>query len=519
MVHTIHGLYSINEQSVSHDNLISGDYEVPTVGHVSSVNAFDQYFFTSLGTNIYYWESSESNAKILEGTYSPSKWNANHSYEVGDVVKPTNQNYSGYIYKCTRAGTSDSSEPTWQQDLSTPITDNTVRWVGVGSLELEGSSASTLRAQSIELYRGFLFVANTEEDGTLYPYRVRWSQWQNPRLWHNNDDGSGLSGYVDVDDTEGRIVAIKKLGDALYVYKERSIIAFTYTGGEDTVFSKEVVTTRAGLIAPDAIVELPHMHIFVGQDNVYAFDGNTCTPIGDPVKDWVYQNIRPDSVDKIFGYYNEESGDVTFSFYSTVNEEDNCDKAMIYNTSQRTWSTREMFMTAIGQYSIKQNRIIDSVNTPYDEMNTYMIDSALYLKEKIVTAIGDENGNIYFLDGYTDSRNDYEGYVITKTHHMDAPDRIKRLMRIQFHIETSGDYNLYCQVGTGWNAETSQIKWTDKLYMNLKEPNPWYNHHVAPFVDVDLSARYFQIRFGTEHNGEPFKILGYTLYYQLRSDE
>lgn len=146
MVHTIHGLYSINEQSVSHDNLISGDYEVPTVGHVSSVNAFDQYFFTSLGTNIYYWESSESNAKILEGTYSPSKWNANHSYEVGDVVKPTNQNYSGYIYKCTRAGTSDSSEPTWQQDLSTPITDNTVRWVGVGSLELEGSSASTLRA-------------------------------------------------------------------------------------------------------------------------------------------------------------------------------------------------------------------------------------------------------------------------------------------------------------------------------------------------------------------------------------
>lgn len=102
---------------------------------------------------------------------------------------------------------------------------------------------------------------------------------------------------------------------------------------------------------------------------------------------------------------------------------------------------------------------------------------------------------------------------------MDAPDRIKRLMRIQFHIETSGDYNLYCQVGTGWNAETSQIKWTDKLYMNLKEPNPWYNHHVAPFVDVDLSARYFQIRFGTEHNGEPFKILGYTLYYQLRSDE
>jgi len=157
-----------------------------------------------------------------------------------------------------------------------------------------------------------------------------------------------MAGYVDVDDTDGRIIAIKRLGDVLYVYKERSIIAFTYTGGEDTVFSKEVVTTKAGLISPEAIVELPHMHIFVGQDNIYVFDGNTCTAIGDPVKDWVYQNIKPDSTNRIFGYYNEETGDATFSFYSTVNENDNCDKAMIYNVSMRTWSTREMYMTAIG---------------------------------------------------------------------------------------------------------------------------------------------------------------------------
>jgi len=63
-------------------------------------------------------------------------------------------------------------------------------------------------------------------------------------------------------------------------------------------------------------------------------------------------------------------------------------------------------------------------------MNTSIIDSSLYLKDKIVTIIGDENGNVYFLDGYNDSRRDYEGYVITKTHHMDAPDRIKRLLRI-----------------------------------------------------------------------------------------
>lgn len=74
-----------------------------------------------------------------------------------------------------------------------------------------------------------------------------------------------------------------------------------------------------------------------------------------------------------------------------------------------------------------------------------------------------------------------------------------------------------------WNPEGDDIPgnvtWTDKMYMNLQRPVPWYTHHVAPYVDLDISARYFRIKFGTEGNNEYFKILGYTLYYQVRGDE
>lgn len=518
MVHTGHGLYSVSDEASSFVNLIQdADYEIPELGTVQSTTAFDNYYFVSLGTDIYYWDGNSAKARKLEGTYSPPQWSPNTNYTVGSIVCPPT--YNGYIYECRQEGESGTQEPMWETDMSSQFSDGTARWVGIGSLELEGTGSKTVRAQCVDLYKGFLFLGNTEEDGNLYPYRVRWSQWQNPRLWHNNEDGSGMSGYVDVDDTEGRIIAIKALNDTLYIYKERSIIGMTYTGGEDTVFSKEVITTRAGLISPRAIVELPHMHIFVGQDDIYAFDGNTCIPIGDPVRDWFFQSVRPQDQNGIFGYYNEESGDVLFCFSSSVNEGNNNDKAIIYNTKYKTWSTREMYVTAIGQYYQTEDKVIDSVRVPYDQMNTIMIDSALYLKNKIITIVGDENGQLYMLDGYTDTRGDYDGYVVSKTHHMDSPNKIKRLLRIQFHIETQGDYNLYCQVGTSWNAETSQVKWTDKMYMNLEKPVPWYNHHVAPFVDVDLSARYFQIRFGTENNAEPFKILGYTLYYQLRSDE
>jgi len=61
--------------------------------------------------------------------------------------------------------------------MSTQIVDGTVNWVGCGSLEAEGSSASNIKAGCIEQYKDFLFIGNLEEDGEKYPTRLRWSQW------------------------------------------------------------------------------------------------------------------------------------------------------------------------------------------------------------------------------------------------------------------------------------------------------------------------------------------------------
>lgn len=658
IIHTDHQVYvtETDDNTVEPKKLIyDSDYEVSGFGHISCVNAFDEYYFTALGTDIYYWNPKNEKAQKLEGTFDPPVWQKEHVYEVGDIVKPTDENYNGYIYKCVAIrgtgetrGESDDTEPIWVADLSTTISEVNVDWVGVGSLEVEGSSETKIRAQFIELFKGFLFIANTTEDGTPHPYRVRWSQWQNPRLWHNNEDGSGLAGYVDVDDTEGRIIGMKRIGDALYIYKENSIIAFTYTGDEDLTFSKEVVTTKAGLVSEDAVVELPHMNIFMSQENIYAFDGNTCTPIGDSISDWFFYNkLGKVGLNRIFGYYDERHNEVMFCFNSGKNtgtgvvepdvwkpyerykvgeivrptvdtgyfykctvagiedgyfdggvsssveptwvadteteiteqynstdkqhiwdithpvppgqtpppmvEEDlpipvkwigvtkkdgtfipkdisfeqNNDLALVFSTKYKTWSIREMNVTAMGRYKKLKDVRINEINMKIDNSsNNVMIDSSVYANSQIHSVAGDNKGNIYVLQGDTDERRTvqegYHGYVITKTHHMEEPGKIKRLLRIQFHIETQGNYNLYCQVGSMWNPEgddnPSNITWTPKMYMNLKEPKPWENHPIEPYVDLDISARYFRIKFGTEKNDQYFKILGYTLYYQIRGD-
>lgn len=58
--------------------------------------------------------------------WDASDWVGSTAYTIGDTVKPTTEN--GYIYKCTSAGTSDSSEPSWPTTIGNTVTDGGVTW-------------------------------------------------------------------------------------------------------------------------------------------------------------------------------------------------------------------------------------------------------------------------------------------------------------------------------------------------------------------------------------------------------
>lgn len=58
-------------------------------------------------------------------------WQANKSYSPGDIVRPTTPN--GYWYRCTKAGTSGSSQPSWPTEKGASVTDGSVQWTVGGS--------------------------------------------------------------------------------------------------------------------------------------------------------------------------------------------------------------------------------------------------------------------------------------------------------------------------------------------------------------------------------------------------
>lgn len=65
------------------------------------------------------------------GSASPTAWAASTAYSVGDTAQPTTAN--GYYYRCTVAGTSGSTEPTWPTTSGT-VADGGVTWEFVGEV-------------------------------------------------------------------------------------------------------------------------------------------------------------------------------------------------------------------------------------------------------------------------------------------------------------------------------------------------------------------------------------------------
>lgn len=63
----------------------------------------------------------------LTPTDTTDEWESSTAHTLGKLLKPTTPN--GFIYKCTTAGTSDSSEPTWPVvGLGSTVVDGTCIW-------------------------------------------------------------------------------------------------------------------------------------------------------------------------------------------------------------------------------------------------------------------------------------------------------------------------------------------------------------------------------------------------------
>jgi len=86
-----------------------------------------------------------------------SDWTASTAYTVGEFVRSTDVSVL-VLFECTTAGTSDSSEPTWDVDAGDTTVDNTVTWTARAAVELPEDIQEVALVQVADWFRGGLAI-------------------------------------------------------------------------------------------------------------------------------------------------------------------------------------------------------------------------------------------------------------------------------------------------------------------------------------------------------------------------
>lgn len=87
-----------------------------------------------------------------------STWAASTAYALKAWARPLTGSPSLYLFECTTAGTSDSSEPTWPSTVAGTVTDGSVVWTAREARELPDELQLAAKLQVAAMYKGGLEV-------------------------------------------------------------------------------------------------------------------------------------------------------------------------------------------------------------------------------------------------------------------------------------------------------------------------------------------------------------------------
>lgn len=169
-----------------------------------------------------------------------------------------------------------------------------------------GGLPTATTCQSMIVFHESLFLLNTIENGQSFPQRVRMSDIGDPQAW-TPGVGSTIAAIYDLLDTEDFIHTGTIVGPYLVLFRETTIMRGTYLGQLNNTMFWEYMIYGEGVASVTAVSEIGAEQEFVGNGNVYQYDGGyTLQSVGDGI----YQDFL-----SAIGDLNAERKDLLFTQY------------------------------------------------------------------------------------------------------------------------------------------------------------------------------------------------------------
>jgi len=217
--------------------------------------------------------------------------------------------------------------------------------------------------------------------------------------WTDDVDTQAASGRLI--ETQGAITAMKALGGDFVAYKDGSMFLGQFVGGGQ-VWQWRLISSEVGSPGPGAIVPVDSIHIFMGSQDFYAFDGSRPVSIGSPIREWFFgTQIDPVYKSKVRSLHNKDAGIVYFFYPSRDAGAGVLDKWVAYNYRNQKWGAGSQSLECTidwksGGYTMNG---LDSLASTMDALPQIPFDDPFWSSSRSIPAIINTSHVVQTLNG------------------------------------------------------------------------------------------------------------------------
>lgn len=262
-------------------------------------------------------------------------------------------------------------------------------------------AGSPPKAAIVESVAGFVMLFDVNDSAYGYgdsPDRWWCSGLYNHETWSPSTATQAATGRLF--DTPGKILAGRRLGSNVVVYKEKSMFLGLYQG-PPFIWGFQLVSSDVGCLSQEACVNIETAHIFASHDDFYVFDGSQPQSIGEGVRKWYKDNLNLAYKHRVTALHDRARSLVYFFFPSAASANGDPDMGLVYNYAKGEWGTVSMTLQAAAEYVSGAITYDDlgSLYATYDDLPAISYDSPFWTASTFVPAVVNTDGAVCALNG------------------------------------------------------------------------------------------------------------------------
>jgi hypothetical protein len=213
------------------------------------------------------------------------------------------------------------------------------------------AAANAPKAAIVETVNNFILLADVSDQAAIFDGADRPHGWWAARssaTWTPSIANESYTGSLS--STPGKIRACRRFGQAAVLYKDRSMYLLIYVG--QSGWEASLIPGEAGAVSQSVVINVgtPEnpMHVFMGFEDFYKFDGSRPVSIGTPLSQTVFSELNKQYSHACKALHDRINKRVYF--YYPVGSSVNPDKCVVYNYKTGMWGRDDRSIEAVIEY-------------------------------------------------------------------------------------------------------------------------------------------------------------------------